>query len=190
MSQEALTTACVKILQKVFGKVDDRTYIDARPPGGKPPADCGETFIAVCDGAETTSDLDFGLDEKYGVDVMVTVRFAYVPDDRAGTEVIDKAKVGLNAVCAQVRAALHMNYDVLTEANHQIGDGAFNGFIEPLRINNAGKAEEKHAEWFSAVEPEMDQRTGAYMNVGWAKTMSFGGARRVQGMPAAGYPLS
>jgi hypothetical protein len=181
MSQRALTLAVVQRLQEKLGL--DRTGCDVRPPPGKPIAMAGQTFISVVDGSGSANDLDYGLDEYCGVEVTVSVRAGWVPDDRAGTDLIEAGNEspetqGLNALCEKVRAVLHMDYrTILVLANSIIGAGVANGFFEPLRLRAPGKVQERHADWFSATEAENDNGT---LNVGYSRTLGFAGARRIQ----------
>ena len=149
-------------------------------PDGRPPARCGERFVAVHGGGCSNSSRD-DLDEVYHLYVTVTLRAARVPPDRWGTDLIDKATTGMDDLCQSVKVSIHKdaaNDVVIRAANILLGAGAdgfsgINGFVESLIFENMGDDAPKGPDWFSADPEDLH-------GVGFARTLRFGGARRVQ----------
>lgn len=138
---------------------------------GQPMPKAGQWFIGIDgDGFSNQDHRPQGLDETYGILVVVTFRMDYAPDDRKANQLtLDEH---LDDTVDRVRRYLHGDYTTLATANTTIGASA-NGFVEPLSFLSASRAIEKGPEWFWS---EADQDGPA----GVAVEMRFGGARRIQ----------
>lgn len=145
---------------------------------GQPAPVCGEWFYAVHAGDWRGDSADADLQELIGVNVTVTRRVAFAPNDRQGLDVWAKAKVGLDAVLRKIVVAIHHKYDVMNAANVLMeADAAGSwGFDEPLLFLNGGMPAPKGPPWFAAE----DAGTGKFANAGMAQTLVFGRAKRVQ----------
>ena len=140
---------------------------------GQPPPGCGEAFVAVHEGDwSNQATYDEGREDFIGVEITVTRRTAFAPQDRAVIALCDAADA-LDQICDQVVAIVHGNYGIMNNANTTLG-GSVNGFVRPLFFRNAGKSAPKGPDWFSA------SAEGHRVEVGVARTLSFGGAQRVQ----------
>lgn len=158
-------------------------------PGGMPKANSGQIFYGIVgDEGGFNNDADASLDERYDLDVIITLRSDYCPPDRAGVELfvsngtnnVDATTtIGLWPRAQALRAKFHMNYTVMNDANtnaaYGIGAGA-NGFDEPLKFRGARGLGSKGPDWFMA-QGDRDWS-------GVAVRVSFGGARRVQKIEA------
>lgn len=175
MSQLALQTAAAARLRSALLLTEEQC---GERFDGRPPAVAGELFIAVHPGEWRGVEIE-GIQESFGVEVTVTLRLGTVPDDRAGPELLNKARVGLNAWCERVRAALWFDYTTLDAANATITDAA-NGFIEPLRLRDGGRPTPRREDWFSGAAHPYAKAGGQPAYAGLSQTMVFYGAVRIQ----------
>lgn len=171
------------LMRAVREHLKDRLSVDSKAceitdDGSPLPVAAGPFFYAVCPGEwRRGEDPDAGLDEYFGVEVVVTAWAGKFPRDRVGPNLIaSEVGQGLYAKAERVRAILHKDppdYPVLRAANAII-TATDNGFVEPLLFQSGGRAEIKGPDWFSS-----DDR-GGMSRVGLAIRLSFGGARRIQ----------
>jgi len=163
---------------------------------GQPMPSSGEMFVALHPGGWRGISQDADIEEEFSFLVTVTRRLGYVATDRAMREVWAKATEGIEAVCrtiivgkpAKVTSAdygLHMNLVIMAAANATITAG-FAGFHEPVRFLDGGQPIERGPDWFSAGS----ETEGKRMNAGISQTLTFGGAKRVQGLVQHGYEQS
>lgn len=177
MSQRAMALGVRDFLRLKLGC--DRYVIDVRPPPGKPPAVAGEEFISIWEGGYDNNTTESRSD-YHRINVTVTRRITYAPEDRVSEDVIDKAVIGLDLVAGDIAALIHSGdqnaYWILNKANEYIrsvsGSDTVYGFTEPLRFLSATRAEEKHGDWFHG-DP-------SHRGVGRAITLYFGRALRLQ----------
>lgn len=146
---------------------------------GQPNPACGESFYAIHPGEWRGDSADADLEELFGVSVTVTRRLGQAPLDRWGTDVWAKIVSGMDVICRKIVTAIHKNYAVLNAANAILeGESPLQGgFVEPLQFLNASALQQKGPDWFNAENLENSHR---YANAGFAQTLSFGRARRVQ----------
>lgn len=178
MSQRALMLAVKTHLQSEFTWNDDACDVAM---DGSPRPVCGEQFVSIWPGTWTIHQQhgDDDLDEEIGVNITVTRRLGFSPQDRWGQEVLTKATTGLEAILRQILATLSVNrWSLLQDANGLIGP--HDAFVEPLRFQTAGRPELKGPDWFSAIEDfEMSVKAA---NSGVAQTLTLIGSRRLQSL--------
>lgn len=169
-------------LQNIFGV--DRNSCDVGFDGQPKPV-AGELYIAVYPGTWQGDHGAHDLDEYFGVNVTVSRRLGAVPMDRWGSDILDKALDGLEAVCRQINQAIHKNYTLMQIANSvYLGNvsappSPFAIFSEVLSFNSAGNPELKGPDWFSAPDLASEfEQTWAYSGV--AQTLAYVRARRTQ----------
>lgn len=159
---------------------------------GKPHAAMGEFGVMVHEGIWSCNDIE-GLDETCGVQVTIFVRAPKMPEDRfhrllvGTTDPADPSGAkSLLGWCERIRVAMHLDVGadrILNLANTYItaffGDNNASGFCEPLRIQDMGRSDRKPPRWFGSEEagPEYS---------GIARTLTFGGARRIQSIETMG----
>jgi len=167
-----LIIATVEHLRGIAGLSLDAKTCDEQPDG-QPPPNAGQIYVSVHEGSWTNTQ-DECLDEYCGVNVTVTLRAGFTPQDRKALTLNRRLRV----IRAQIRAAVHNNYTLMNLANTKLVSDfghADNGFIEPLRFRNAGKIDVKGPDWFWA-----DADTKGTPASGVACTLVFERARRVQ----------
>lgn len=178
MSQAAILEAVAEHLREAFGLTDlgCKVMFD-----GQPPPMCGQEFIAVHEGEWDITDDDYDLDETYGVIVTVTRRVGNHPIDKIGSDVLyGSGSKPVNNRCREIITSLHHNNQYIRlRANDLLNTLTGEGFITPLRIISPGRAEIKNHAWFHAAPP--DSGSGAEQ-IGVARSLSFTGARRIQGI--------
>lgn len=169
MSLRALMLAAKSTLQTLNTWADTDCDVGVGP---EPAPVCGELFIRIHPGAWDclTSEAGGDLDESFGLQITVSRRLPYSPQDREGVEVLLKETDGLVEKAALIRKQVHMSYDLVNAANTILGVSV-NGFVEPLRFRSASIPAVRSADWFSA---EDDNHSGL------STTLMFTGARRVQ----------
>lgn len=149
-------------------------------PPGKPHAMAGELFVGVWEGGidnpttESRSDV-------HRINVTVTRRVPYSPQDRVADDVVHEATVGLEVVGAKIASVLHTwqySYQVMNMANDRIAQlfrgVTVYGFTEPLRYLGTSGSEPKGGNWFSADPAATDQ--------GRVVTLYFGKALLLQSL--------
>jgi len=178
MSQRAYMLAVKAHLQAEFLWTDDACDVAM---DGSPRPLCGEQFVSIWPGLWTIHQRhgDDDLDEEIGVNITVTRRLGFSPQDRWGQEVLTKAAGGLEAVLRGILATLMVNrWQIMQQANDITGP--HDGFVEPLRFQTAGRPELKGPEWFSAQDDYESSIKAA--NAGVAQTLILVGARRLQSL--------
>jgi hypothetical protein len=194
MSQRAIMLAARDHLRNLLalGETSCDTMFD-----GMPYPMAGETFVAIHPGNWTGESEDSDLSENFSFFVTVTRRLGFVPFDRALRETWAKATEGIEAVCRKIIIGkpvkvtsadygLHMNYTVMNAANTTYITASYSGFHEPVRFLNGGQPTPRGPDWFTA-ETHQDGKT---MNAGISQTLTFGQAKRVQGLIQHGFEQS
>lgn len=175
MSQRALALGGRDHLRNEFGW--EPLVCDVTRPPGKPPAACGELFIAVwengCSNGATESRQDV-----HSMNVTITRRIPFSPHDREAEEVIHKIEIGLEVLADRIAGKIHGSYTIMDLANAYIG-GVYPGddvyvFSEPLRYLNTTRTEEKNGDWFWGDPNHKD--------AGRSITLYFGRAHRQQSL--------
>ena len=174
MSQLALLKAVRDVLRAApvsYANAQCEVMFDGQPPPNAP-----EKFIAVHPGNWSATDFD-SLDERYAVDITVTVRVGKVPRDQMGLNaLVGPTGASLDRELELIRKTIHSSYTVLTNANTII-TAAADGFVEPLRFRNASAPQPRGPEWFHAYSQNEEP---IQPPMGLSQTLSFGEARRVQ----------
>lgn len=149
--------------------------------GGEPDPNCGEWFAAVWQGEWRGDSRDWDLSERCGVNVTLTRRLGYAPEDRWGPVVWADLQRGFYKALRKILVNVHLSEKVRIAANGELGiaAGGAGGFVEALRFQSGGSPEKKGPDWFGAAEP-LD-RIKRVANAGLAQTLVFGDALRVQG---------
>ena len=174
MSQRALLVAVRDAIKSEFSLNSDQCEIGF---DGHPKPVCGELFVAIHEGGESSSEQgDYDLSEAFAVNVTVTRRTPYAPQDRWGTEILTKAD-GLSDLCRKIRNLVHFSYPIMNSANILIPEDA-DKFYHPLLWVNTTPPMEKGPEWFGAARDQYEE--GMLINTGVTKTVYFGKARRMQ----------
>lgn len=162
---------------------------------GRPPPRMGNVFAAVHGGKTHPGDAnDNNLYELYDFDVTLTMRVT-IPLDRLGDQMIARNltlvpegyKQGFNNKIMQLRAFLHMNWNVVVvtgrtpnSANDNLAawlTGTVYGFCEPARYRGAEDPALVGAAWMSA-EPKAE-------SFAIKSQLSFCDAKRFQPQRAA-----
>jgi hypothetical protein len=153
---------------------------------GQPTERAGNIFLAVHQGSPRSTALNY-MDEMYDFSVTLTQRVD-VPLDRVGDQMLasklaQKSAPGpgvlsFNKRADQLRAFLHMNWQILGNANNNLiawePDANFvYGFCEPAHYSGAEKPYLVGPEWFNA-EPS----PGA--PIGLVSELKFEDCRRLQ----------
>jgi len=115
------------------------------------------------------------LDERFAVNITVSVRMADIPEDQWELELSGQSYEKLDKVVERIRT-IHLDplqYSIVARANaimnKDVGPG--DGIVEPLDFLRAGPVELKSGSWWGARgEPR----------AGVAQTLYFGNARRLQ----------
>lgn len=188
MSMFALMTAIVdrlKLATASGGLAYTVKTCGIAPPNGQPPPSCGPYYVAVHEAMLSDGDSYSTLEEIYNVNVTVTIRLRGTPYDRIIQEELYNGPKSLDTRCRQIAALIHQDthdHRIINAANAIIdppGPGhAVQGFVEPLKFAGMDTAREVNPSWFWA-DQAIDANT-QIMSVGWAKTIRFTGARRVQ----------
>lgn len=173
MSQRALALACRDVI-----RASARLEIgecDVVPPPGKPPAVCGELFVAIWENGFSNGDFD-SRNDYHAINVTLTRRVPFSPYDREAEEVIHRAVIGLEVLGDSIATLIHNSYTVMNQANvylsSLLANASFYGFSEPLRFQNGTRTEEKGGEWFHG--------DGTERMAGRSMTLYFGRAKRLQ----------
>ena len=145
------------------------TAVDIRITGQPPPI-CGDWFLAVHPGPFRSTQQE-SLREEYDLDITLSLRRQYVPNDRVGSYVVAEDPNGIYAKAERVRALLHMQEDYRVAANVIIG--AVSGFSIPLKFASCSKPQPVTADWFGGEEGDG----------GYTITLSFHKALREQDIP-------
>jgi hypothetical protein len=143
-------------------------------PGPKPPPSCGQEFFSIfsLEWVSGSPDLNVGIDESYGVGVMISMRAGYAPFDDHGEELYIKATESLEAYSRIVMGLLDKSIPVMQAANNLIGSQAYT-IIEPLRWQSTDASPSYvDGNWFGAA--------GGDEYSGLTQQINFGGARRKQ----------
>ncbi len=150
---------------------------------GQPPPRMGDWFASIHQ-LDSNSDMLNALNEYFGFALTLTRRVSGVPIDRLGDQLLVQQTVrtlaketGFNAKAEQLRSFLHMNWEVLGNANRillALEPGAYQvyGFSEPAHFVGMPIPHLVGGEWFTA-----DPNEGA---VGLVSELRFEGARRLQ----------
>ena len=176
--QAALETAAMNAIRQQLGY----TRINCqRMWNGEPPPNMGLVFVSVWapGGRESIMQTQTCLDERYGFNVTVTVKFKE-PFDRWLIHRDD-----LEMRCNAIRALLHLDsYDnrIIRAANLLARFDDFSddqpslhvGFRESITFMHLDDIQEVGAAWFKSHVDKPD--------VGGAQTIKFGKVRRLQGL--------
>jgi hypothetical protein len=147
---------------------------------GRPKPTSGQWFYGIV-GGTFNNQQNQCLDETYDLRVVITLKAGFAPHDRLGQELlVSKATPGnpnsggIWDRAERLRAAIHMNYVLMDEANAEIGVLA-DGFIHPLIFQGVQYLGVKGPDWFDAEsEDRHDPPSGV------AIELRFGRAQRVQ----------
>lgn len=156
-------------------------------PEGRPPADTGEWFLGVHQGADASSSMN-SLDESLGYQLTLTKR-VNVPLDRVGDlELAVKIastpgpnrQPSFNRRCRQLIDILHMDWATLGSANDLLAQWGppttAYGACEPAHFATLGEPRLEGPGWFLAA----DGQGGGTDRVGLVATIHYEGCRRVQ----------
>lgn len=165
---------------------------------GHPPPRMGNIFVAIHEG-QSRSTARRNLDEYFAFNLTLTMRVS-VPVDRIGDQLLasklartaSKGQPSFNARMEQLRAFLHMNWNVMVatgqtpnSANDNLAawlSGTVYGFVEPAMYTGRDKPALVGGEWFGAAPEASD--------VGLICEMRFDRARRFQAETAAVGPYA
>ena len=129
--------------------------------------------MAIHEGEWTNkANYNEGREDWIGVKITVTRRTAFVPQDRAVVALADAANA-LDKICDLIADIVHGNESIRANANATLG-ATVNGFVRPLFFRDGGNSSPKGPDWFNAAEG------GRRVEVGVARTLTFGGAQREQ----------
>lgn len=182
MSLRALALACRDELREALAPAPWGLGADSvdLQIDGRPAADSGQTYVALHPGPWRGQSGDNDLDEALGVYVTITRRLGESPADSTGVAIWGDAD-GIDALARKIVAVLHKSYAAIRRANEEhleLTGFAAGGFVEPLLFQDGGAPQVRGPDWFGAVE---EAEGGPWANAGLSQTITFGGARRVQG---------
>jgi len=144
---------------------------------GQPPPWAGQEFIAVHQSYWQACDpVSVGLYEEVGIDVTITRKAGFSPQDEYGAQIWRKATTGIEAHARKVIVAGHMNYATMAAANTLITTGD-DKFSEPLQWKQTTSPQLVGPDWFSSYDPPNAQRAA---HAGIVVVVKFGGAKRLQ----------
>lgn len=178
MSQRAMALAVRDFLRQHF----EWSELDCEvvPPPGRPHPMAGELFIGVTEGGVDNQATESRYD-VHRINVVISRRLPYSPQDRWADDVIHEAIMGLEVEADKVASVLHTwqyAYQVMDMANARIVQLFRNanvyGFTEPLRYLGTSVTEERGGDWFSADPGARAQ--------GQIITVYFGKALRLQSL--------
>lgn len=174
--QEALETA---VLNSIAANLAYNAGETGRTFDGRPPAACGERFVAVWSDCMRTSDSRTSLDNRYTVSVTETIRLQRYPADK-WVLVRDKLIEDMDAIIALIHRD-SLDHHVINQANviANRGEEATRrvGFSEALMCTGLDRWQLVSGAWFRSKE-----QTEAGVMI----TASFGKARLIQGIRRAG----
>ncbi len=154
-------------------------------PDGKPPARCGNYFLAIHQGA-SRSTADNYLDERFSFSLTLTMR-VNSGVERVGDQLLARRlarqtarDIGFNGRIEQLRALMHMAWDVLGIANTYLvqwaGDEVSEvyGFCEAFRYRGEAQPSWCYGDWFTGDPSSAD--------LGLKAEMRFDDCRRFQAL--------
>lgn len=151
-------------------------------PEGQPPPRAGDVFLGVHATSAEESNAQNILQEYFSYNITLSMRVTNVPFDRVGDQLLAKEQAesrGFNRRLRDVIVLLHMNWDVIGQANLLMQSWAPDGstvygFCEPAMFLSADEASWVTGDWYSAMPEATD--------VGLKATARFGRCRRFQPM--------
>lgn len=149
---------------------------------GEPPPRAGEEFVAVHIASWQNSDpAVVGLSEEFAIDVTITRKAGFSPQDAYGAEIVRKATTGMEAHARKIMLAGHMNYTTMQAANTLITTGD-DKFHHPLMWQSTTPPRLVGPEWFSSYDGDNVKRPA---HAGVVMVVHFGKAQRLQLLTAA-----
>jgi len=158
-------------------------------PDEKPFPYSGDTFIAVYGStwSPVNDDVNVALDYMLGVTCTLTVRTAYVPNNKLGLEVYAKQYLGMSATCVEIMRAVSQNTTLFSKlaANKEYqyySTPDDNGFVigqlfEYLRYQGTDATPNPvYAEHFTAKNEHLMDDAGLAI-MGYTMSVRFGKAR-------------
>lgn len=149
---------------------------------GHPAARCGNIFVAVHARGDS-SDMMNNLNEYFGWDCTLTMRVT-IPLDRVGEQLLSKKlaadvarQIGFYRRAQDLKAIMHMNWQILQEANENLVElypqkPIIYGFCEPAQFVSLDDPVFVGGEWFGAEPDGTD--------LGVMAALHFDRARRLQ----------
>jgi hypothetical protein len=169
---EALLDAVEARIRAALGYTSGQCAVQ---PDGAPEAWSGQIYLAVHPGeVRDNGSQGLRLDELYSVSVTITMKSAFMPKDRLGDKLVKRQYTGIYARAHAIRALIHMNQTVRTDANTLIGADE-NGFLTPLEFLSIGMLTARGPEWLSS-----DMKAPPHAVAAWSLEVRFGNANRVQ----------
>lgn len=186
-SVTVLMSAAKARIKTIFSFTDDGNV--GVSYDGQPPAYEGEEFFQVHLASWTNKSVQ-SLDEYIDLDVTLTRRTGYAPQDRVGSDTMMDLTAGLLYRSRQVAIGFHMDYAMLDLCGGTKWDSTalwtggqtysfpttVDGFREPLMFSTADKIEPRGPDWFWA----QGYSEGPTPPTGISITLHFLGARRTQ----------
>jgi len=161
--------------------------IEIVPPNGQPPPYQGIFWIGVHEAQVRSAESWSDLDQYFNIDVTITKRVVGTPWDRLTQMDLygdSNAVPSLDYITRLVANLLHTDTadnNIINQANTYLSSPGNSvpaeGFYEPLRMLSIDVARAVGPDWFHADVTDAD---AAVQNIGWAKTVHAGGARRTQ----------
>jgi len=194
MSKRALALGIVARLRTIYDDMDGSHF--GYQPKLMPPPASGQWYVSVgrVSSAKGTTQSGDVNDQVYTVQIAITVKMGYAPEDRQGAELTRSApdqdfagstqpttpgdwqlpSPGLEEFADEIVGYLLEDYTVLNVANTYIaGFGTTtNGFVEPFHNDSIGDVEEKPAGWVGWESADAGQVQ--------AITVTMSGARRIR----------
>lgn len=178
MSQEAYLVAVRDKLRTALTLSDAECDVHM---DGNVPIISGKRYFGVLPGSSVDiGGADYAVHEEIGVDVQITLRGTFVPQDAKGRELLIQAVKGLGPIARDIAygtVALHMNYALMAVVNAAIavGSPSAEGFYFPLRCLDLGTPGVVDGTVFGG---SVDAAAGV------RRALRFGQAKRMQAVSA------
>lgn len=174
MSIRALCLGVEQRLRTVLSDPDGRKV--GYQPSGRPPAAAGQTYVAVrFGGYRTLAQTPECDDRAFAVDLCLTWKLAYAPQDRQGAQITQEGTDHLLDLADRLTGYLLNDWATMSLVNGFItGAGVTTDtFVEAFQQASCGPVEEKSAEWVGAEESDNPPTV-------LGMTITLSGARRIR----------
>lgn len=170
MSLSKLLIAVRNQLRKKLGLSAEECQVR---PDGRPNPTSGDLFIAVYGSQKSgEEELELGIAKLYGVSCAITIRTAFLGDDKLGDFYVESL-TGIEDISDKVEGYIHKRFEVMAAANDLIRDSSYK-IIEPLRWTDTDPAPTLvRDDWFDPTSTQ--NQAGA---VGMVMVVRFSQARR------------
>lgn len=185
MSVSALRLACRNAIRAASITPDVRDSECAVTNNGRPHPRAANLFISVHGGEvkEIGANGGYYRHESVGIEVTISLRASFVPQDMRGEEVTE-GTTGLERFTSFVTDALHGIIAIGSAANALITDATKRHFLVGtlLRFERATAVQERDYEWWTGDENTFGKHSASPQRqiAGVSQTLHFGGLERIR----------